>query len=358
MAGIDYLEERLVALLGPEHVTRQGQDLLARPASALETAGVINLAREENVGVAPLNYSIGPPAPPVPGGKILLSLDRMNRVRHFDLQGLCLTAEPAAAMAEVIRIASEHGARFPGAGCRHKKDTIGENVASCFHEGEPDFKCQAACLCGLELTLLEGGSVDLGGNCARDSENYSLSYILAGYRDRHAVITGIHLKVLPSRTEEYFLVAAFEQMDDVLAVLVSPAARRGNLKKAVAAGISTACPSAGRLQRLFPVAGRKDVYALFSLSSGFSGLEQAAGEIAAACRAWDTGEVLCAGTAEQKEMVSALFDTLLAELAESEGCRTMSGPHFAPEVRDRDGVCRLRALVWQAGPGIQKAFYA
>lgn len=115
-----------------------------------------------------------------------------------------MVVEPAVAADEIIKTVAEYGVYFPGKHCRHQKSTIGENVASCFIEGDPHFKCRYVCISGLEMTLLDGGTVTVDGSFVKEGDSYSLPFLLAGHREKTAVITGMHIKLMsspPSRSK-------------------------------------------------------------------------------------------------------------------------------------------------------------
>jgi|GEM_PF-1363298 len=157
-------------------------------------------------------YTVGPSAEDAGPADILISLERMNQI-IFDRQTFTITAQPAAEMDKIINAARETGCAFPGTTCRHKKATAGENVAACFNEGEPDFKCAAACLCGLELVLADGSITTLGEKSLKDLDNYQLTYVMGGHREEKAVLSGIYLRLLPGEQDQYWLVATLQDLE-------------------------------------------------------------------------------------------------------------------------------------------------
>ena len=355
-AEIDFLLKRLAGLLGPENISEADGKIIVRPVSVREAAGVIDLAGGTGVSVEPANYTLGPTVSTGRGVKIILSLERMNKIRRFDRQSLCLTVEPAVAAGEILKIAAENGLFFPGEDCLHGRATVGENVADCFSEGVPDFKCQSACIDGLEMLLLDGGTVTIDASCVRGGDNYSLSYLVSGYRESPAVITALHLKMLPARTGEYFLVAAFKQFDDAVKSLPALAARRDRLKKAIIVGAAFASRSTDYLKNLFPGMEDHGAYALFALADTPSGLEPAFREIAAACPGLNDGEVFVAGATSEREMLSAVFDSFLTDLTDMD---LSTGGDFPAqgEIYHQDRVYRLKAVAWQGEPRAWKGFY-
>lgn len=354
---INLLLKQFSELVGPANVSGKENSIVVKPASALETARVMNLALKEKISVEPLNYMIGPSFFPARDGRIILSLERMNKVLHFDGQSLCLLVEPAVTMDEIIKTVTAHGYYFPGEKCSHKRITIGESVAACFKEGEPDFKCLLACISGLEMALLDGGIATIDGSCVKEIDNYSLSYLLAGHREKVAIITGIRLKMLPERTGDYLLVAAFKQFEDVLSVLPTLADYRENLQKVIVLDNSIVSPSAVYLNNLFPGTKEHGAYALFSLEGALSELEHSAEKIADICQERDAREILIADATYQKEMVCSAFNSSLVEILADENFHEQSDFHFQDELNHQDMPYQLKALTWQTEPEIRKAYY-
>jgi len=345
----DNLFERLVALLGSANVSRAGGDILAKPATADEIAAAIRLAREENRAVNPLNYRIGPLVDPGQGEKLVLSLERLNKIRYFNRQSLYLVAEPAVTSGEIAAVVASAGLHFPGLECQHRLPTIGENVAACFIAGEPVFQCQAACLCGLEMVLLNGEIITAGGNCLGNIGNYELSYILGAKSDRPAVITGIHLKVLPGEKSGMFLAAVLEQPEEVLAVLPALLEKHGaEIQRFVVAGASAVYPAVAQLGRFLAPAQETGAYALVALWDDCPGAEAAALAISSAFQEWCAGEVLLADATQQKEWLSFLHDALLAELKADQSLVEKTGLSPAEALRPMEPG-RMKALAWQDG---------
>lgn len=209
-----HIAPKLTALLGRQNVTLDKEKIVARPASSEEIAAIFDLARQAGMTACAAKYAVGPGTGAARQEDILISLDRMNQIR-LDRDQLIIVTQPGAEVDEIIDTARETGYFFPGRNCQHKQATVGDNVAACFTEGEPDFKCLTACLCGLELVLANGNIITVGERSAKDLDNYQLTYILGGYKDEYAVISGIYLKLLPGRREQYWLVMKYQDMNMV-----------------------------------------------------------------------------------------------------------------------------------------------
>jgi len=203
---------QLISLLGEQNVTPGKENIVARPSSSEELAGIFALAAQGAMTATATGYTVGPATEVIGQTDILISLERMNEIR-FDRESLTITVQPAAEMGKIINAAQETGCKFPGITCRHKHATAGENVAACFNAGEPDFKCPTACLCGLELVLADGRIITVGERSVKDLDNYQLTYILGGYKEEKAVLGGIYLRLLPQEQDQYWLITTFKDLD-------------------------------------------------------------------------------------------------------------------------------------------------
>lgn len=203
---------QLISLLGLQNVTPGKESIVARPSSSEEIAGIFALAAQAELTAKAAGYTVGPDTEAAGQTEILISLERMNQIR-FDRESYTITAQPAAEMDKIINAAQETGCRFPGLTCQHKNATAGENVAACFNEGEPDFKCPTACLCGLELVLADGRIITVGERSVKDLDNYQLTYILGGYKEERAVLGGVYLRLLPEEQDQYWLIITFKDLD-------------------------------------------------------------------------------------------------------------------------------------------------
>lgn len=343
-ADLKLLISQLSELLGAENVLQEGESIVVKPASAGETAEVVDFACRENIPVEPANYAIGPDISPGPGVKIILSLERMNKIRHFDRESLSMFIDPAAAADEIIKAATDCGAFFPGKYCCHQMPTVGENVAACFKKGNPRFRC----ISGMEMAMLDGGVVTVDGSLVKDEDSYNLPYLLSGNSDNRAVIIGMHLRLLPASSSEigiYLLVATFTRPKDAFDMASALPEYCGSLKKVIAFDASFAFPPSDYLINLFPGQAENGAYVLFSIEDEVDRLDAAAREIAEACQRQGAHEVLIAAATYQKEAVDSAFKSILAGFAAANDFHGDPGP----EPR------RLKALVWQADPA--KKFY-
>ena len=344
--------QRLISALGPENVLVEEENIVVRPSSTLEVAEAINIALKEKISVEALKYFVGPTVPPVQGKRIVLSLDRMNKT-NLDRDRLCLLVEPAAETGNIIKIAMDSGLNFPGKTCLHKGITFGENVAACFIEGEPHFKCHAACLCGLEMVLFDGRVLTLGESTAKDLDNYQLSYTLAGCSQDKAVITGVYLKLSTSEIDQFWLASLNKDLANFLEVFTSVIQTHGDhLQRVVAVKSSYALESAGMLKEILPSAEDAGAFVLFTFDGSFSTLEPVLNQIAESCSKSGSSGAFVAGESYQKFALPAIFDSLLEKIESDPSLYSENGQPYQKEQSDH-----LIAVIWRKDGNMLKKYY-
>jgi FAD/FMN-containing dehydrogenase len=135
---------------------------------------------------------------PLDGG-VVVSLERLDRVRSFDPLIWRMEVEAGMTTAAVRRVAREGGLLFapdPGAA---EQSHIGGNVAT--NAGGPHaykYGVTGAWVTGLEVVVAPGELVRLGGPLRKDVASYDLTSLLVGSEGTLGVITAIWLQLTPA----------------------------------------------------------------------------------------------------------------------------------------------------------------
>ncbi|HXM86539.1 MAG TPA: FAD-binding oxidoreductase, partial [Solirubrobacteraceae bacterium] len=205
------MQAELARLLGAEHVLdappdspynadlarRRGlvgrADAVALPGSAQQVADVVRWCYAHDVAIVPRGGGTGLLGGAVPcDGGVVLSLERLRRVRELEPALWRIYAEAGVSTRDVQRLARENGLFFgpdPGAA---EQSQIGGNVAT--NAGGPHaFKHGAtgAWVTGLEVVLAPGELVQLGGYGRKDVAGYDLKSLLIGSEGTLGVITAV-----------------------------------------------------------------------------------------------------------------------------------------------------------------------
>jgi FAD/FMN-containing dehydrogenase len=175
-------------------------DALALPRTAEEVAEVVAWCYARGVPIVPRGGGTGYAAGAVPlDGGVVLSLERLTRVRSFDPLLWRINVEAGLRTAELRRIAREGGLQFapdPGAA---EQSQIGGNIAT--NAGGPHafkYGVTGTWVTGLEAVVPPGDLVQLGGPLRKDVAGYDLKHLLIGSEGTLGVITAAWLRLTPA----------------------------------------------------------------------------------------------------------------------------------------------------------------
>jgi glycolate oxidase subunit GlcD len=175
-------------------------DAVALPETAEDVAAVVAWCYEHGVPVVPRGGGTGYAAGAVPlDGGVVVSLERLDRVRSFDPLLWRMEVEAGMKTAAVRRVAREGGLLFapdPGAS---EQSQIGGNVAT--NAGGPHaykYGVTGSWVTGLEVVVAPGEVVRLGGPLRKDVASYDLAALFVGSEGTLGVITAIWLQLTPA----------------------------------------------------------------------------------------------------------------------------------------------------------------
>ena len=106
---------------------------VVRPGSTAEVAAVVRLCVAQRVSIVPQGGNtglVGGGVPDATGTQVLLSLQRLNRVRGIDKANLTLTAEAGCVLQTVQAAAAAEGLLLPLSLAAEGSCTLGGNLAT------------------------------------------------------------------------------------------------------------------------------------------------------------------------------------------------------------------------------------
>ncbi len=235
------LIDALRAQLGEAHVLLPGEhDLSAyerdwrkrytgralavlRPADTVQVAGIVALAREHRVALVPQGGNTGLVGGGVPDGsgrQLLLSLQRMNRVRQIDAANLTMTVDAGCVLQQVQQAAREVGLLFPLSLAAEGSCTIGGNLATNAGGTQVLRYGNARELClGLEVVTADGTVWDGLSGLRKDNTGYDLRDLFIGSEGTLGVITAATLKLHPQPRARMTALAACDTLRDAVSLL-------------------------------------------------------------------------------------------------------------------------------------------
>jgi glycolate oxidase subunit GlcD len=187
-------------------------DAVALPRTAEETAEVFTWCYAHGVPIVPRGGGTGYAGGSVAlDGGVVLSLERLDRVRSFDPLLWRIEVEAGMRTSEVRRVAREGGLLFapdPGAA---EQSQIGGNIAT--NAGGPHafkYGVTGAWVLGLEVVVPPGELVRLGGPLRKDVAGYDLKHLLVGSEGTLGVITSAWLRLTPAPEAAWPVVGFFD----------------------------------------------------------------------------------------------------------------------------------------------------
>ena len=175
--------------------------ILALPRSVEDVSALITCAREARVGVIPYGGGTGlvggqvAPEGPAP---LILSLERMNRIRAVYPEENVLIAEAGVILADVQAAAEAAGRLFPLSLAAEGTARIGGNLATNAGGTSVLRYGNARDLClGLEAVLPDGRIWQGLTRLRKNNTGYDLRHLLIGAEGTLGVITAAALKLFP-----------------------------------------------------------------------------------------------------------------------------------------------------------------
>jgi glycolate oxidase subunit GlcD len=175
-------------------------DAVVAPRGAEEVCAVVAWCYERGVAIVPRGGGTGfaGGAVPVDGG-VVVSLERLDRVRSFDPLLWRMEAEAGVTTATVRRLARENGLWFPVDPGAAEQSQLGGNIAT--NAGGPHaFKhgVTGRWVTGLEAVVAPGELIRVGGPVRKDVAGYDLRALLIGSEGTLGIVTAAWLRFVPA----------------------------------------------------------------------------------------------------------------------------------------------------------------
>ncbi len=204
---------------------------VVRPGNTAEVAAVVRACAAAGVAVVPQGGNtglVGGSVPDASGTQVLLSLQRMNRVRHIDAANLTMTVEAGCVLQAAQQAAAAQGLLLPLSLAAEGSCTIGGNLATNAGGTQVLRWGNARDLClGLEAVTAQGDVWDGLTGLRKDNTGYDLRNLLIGSEGTLAVITAATLKLAPQPAALMTALAACATLADAVALLQRAQQRLG-----------------------------------------------------------------------------------------------------------------------------------
>ena len=204
---------------------------VVRPGTTAEVAAVVRLCAQHHTAIVPQGGNtglVGGGVPDTSGTQVLLSLQRLNRVREIDAANLTLTAEAGCVLQALQEAASAQGLLLPLSLAAEGSCTIGGNLATNAGGTQVLRYGNARELClGLEVVTANGEVWGGLSGLRKDNTGYDLRDLFIGSEGTLGIITAATLKLAPLPAATTTALAACATLQDCVNLLARARAHLG-----------------------------------------------------------------------------------------------------------------------------------
>ena len=173
--------------------------LLLKPATTAEVSAILSICHETGTAIVTQGGNTGLVGGQIPlHGEVLLSTQRLNRIRGLDESGMTLTAEAGVTLAQLQHAADDRHLLFPLSLASEGSCTIGGNIAT--NAGGTHvlrYGMTRALVLGLEVVLANGAVLAMLRALHKDNSGYDLKQAFIGSEGTLGVITAATLRLFP-----------------------------------------------------------------------------------------------------------------------------------------------------------------
>lgn len=212
------LIKRFINLVGEQYALTQSDDLthytqenrglfvgntplVLKPATTQEVSGILKLASQTKTPVVPQGGHTGHVGGAVSdesGTQIVISLERMSKVRELDLQGDVVVCEAGVVLETIQKLADDNNRLFPLALGSQGSCQIGGNISTnAGGTGVLAYGNTRALVMGLEVVLASGEIWDGLRRLKKDNTGYDLKDLFIGAEGTLGIVTAAVLKLFP-----------------------------------------------------------------------------------------------------------------------------------------------------------------
>lgn len=175
--------------------------LVARPASTEETAAVVRIAGAAGIAVVPQGGNtglVGGSIPTEARPTIVLSLERMNRVRSIDAGNFALVAEAGCVIQRMQEAAKDVGRMFPLSLASEGSSTVGGTLSTNAGGNQTiRFGNAREQVLGLEVVLPDGSVLEDLNTLRKNNTGYDLKQMFIGAEGTLGIITAAAFRLMP-----------------------------------------------------------------------------------------------------------------------------------------------------------------
>jgi FAD/FMN-containing dehydrogenase len=183
------------------HLYQGATPLVLRPRSVAEVSRILQVCSREEVAVVPHGGNTsycGGATPDESGSQIVVSLQRLNRVRHVDAANYSMIVEVGCTLAGAQTAAREANRLFPLSLGSEGTAQIGGNLST--NAGGTAvlrYGMMRDLVLGLEVVLADGRVLSALKSLRKDNTGYDVKSLFIGAEGTLGIITAASLKLFP-----------------------------------------------------------------------------------------------------------------------------------------------------------------
>lgn len=230
------LDEDLVAVVGAANVltgaqmTRYARDWMGRyegtpiavvrPGSTAEVAACVKIAAQHGVPIVPVSGNTGLVGGTMTRGGLLLSLERMNRIRALKRDARLVIAEAGVILTRLHEAAEKEGLYFPlWFGARGSAMLGGVLSTNAGGSNVLRYGSTRGLCLGLEVVLADGRVLNLMSELHKDNSGYDLKNLFIGAEGTLGIITAAVMKLVAAPKAYATATLAARSLTDALVLL-------------------------------------------------------------------------------------------------------------------------------------------
>ena len=207
--------------------------LVLRPSSPKEVSEIMKLASATGTPIVPQGGNtglVGAQQPDESANEIIVSMERLNRIRSIDVEGNLALVEAGVVLQTLQEKVDEKGRFFPLSLGSEGSCQIGGNLSS--NAGGTDVlaygNTRELCL-GLEVVLPDGRILDDLRYVKKDNSGYDLKDLFIGAEGTLGIITAAVMKLFPKPQGKAVAYAAMKSPEKALELLLLAQKKAGSM---------------------------------------------------------------------------------------------------------------------------------
>lgn len=191
-----------------------------RPGSTAEVASCVRIAAQHEIPVIPISGNTGLVGGTMTKGGLLLTLERMNRIRNVKRDARLVIAEAGVILTSLHEAAENEGLYFPlWFGARGSAMLGGVLSTNAGGSNVLRYGSTRGLCLGLEVVLPDGRVLNLMSELHKDNSGYDLKNLFIGAEGTLGIITAAVMKLVPAPRAHATATLAVRSLADALVLL-------------------------------------------------------------------------------------------------------------------------------------------